>query len=543
MADQQIPGVVFQPRSYQGMQRGINQMVDAVRPTLGPRPHLVAVENTFRGKTPELLDNAGVISRRIIQLPDRDADMGAMLVRHLLWRLHEEVGDGTATAAVIFQTVYNRGVRYIAAGGNPILLRRHLEHGLREILQQLDGLTMAVEGKERLTQLAESLCSDPSLATMLGEIFDIVGSDGQVDVRTGNRRELERHYVEGMYWKSSVFSPRMFADQVKLRTDLADACVLIGDLELEDPRALFPLLEQAMSSGVRSMVVLASKLSDTVLALLLAANREPEKFRVVAVKTPGLGTVEQAAAMEDLAILTGGRAVIKAAGDTLRGVKLEDLGRSRRAWCDRTNVGIIGGKGDPRRLRRHIADLRAASAVAKDQQQRTRLQQRVGKLIGGSATLLVGGSTEPEITAREELARRTSEQLRLALREGVLPGGGSALLACRSRLRQLLEASVDTDQQAAYRILLEALEEPFRTIAGNAGYDASTLLSRIDCAGTGRGFDMRSGELVDMAAAGICDLAGALKAALRGAVSAAATALTVDILVHKRKPESAIAKP
>ncbi len=543
MADQRVPGVVFQPRSRQGMQRGINQMVNTVRPTLGPRPHLVAVENTFRQKLPELLDNAGVISRRIIQLPDRDADMGAMVVRHLLWRLHEEVGDATATAAVLFQVIYNRGVRYLSAGGNPIQLRRHLEHGMREILEQLDKLTRPVEGKERLTQLAESLSCDPALAKMLGEIVDIVGSDGQIDVRNGNRRDLERHYVEGMYWKSSIFSPRMFADQVKLRTDLADVRVLISDLELDEPRELFPILERAMADGVRSMVIIAAKLSDTVLALLLAANREPEKFRVVAVKTPGLGLVEQAAALEDLAILTGGRAVIKAAGDTLRGVSFDDLGRARRAWCDRTYLGIIGGKGDARRLRRHIADLRSAADLAKDSEQRNRLSGRVGKLIGGSATLLVGGSTEPEITARDELAKRTVAQLRLAMREGVLPGGGLALLQCRPRLRELLAGSVDTDERAAYGMLLEALEEPFRTIACNAGFDAGALLSRIDHDAAARGFDVRSGELVDMSAAGICDIAGATKAAVRGAVSAAATTLTVDTLVHKRKPESAIAKP
>jgi len=525
------------------MQRGINQMVNTVRPTLGPRPHLVAVENTFRQKTPELLDNAGVISRRIIQLPDRDADMGAMLVRHLLWRLHEEAGDGTATAAVLLQSIYNQGVRYITAGGNPIAVRRHLEHGLREILAQLDSLTMPVEGKERLTQLAESLCSDPPLAKMLGEIFDIVGHDGQVDVQTGKRRELERHYVEGMYWKASIFSPRMLADQVKLRTDLAEVSILISDLELDDPRALMPLLEQCLAGGVRSLLVLASKVSGQVLALMLAASREPEKFRVVAVKTPGLGSAEQAAALEDFAVLTGGRAVLKAAGDTIHGVKREDLGRARRAWCDRTNVGIIAGKGDPRRLRRHIADLRAAAELAKQQEQRSKLRQRVGKLIGGSATLLVGGSTEPEIKAREELARRTSEQLRLALREGVLPGGGLALLSCRPRLRLLLDGCADADERAAYTMLLRALEEPVRTIVGNAGFDAGTVLAQIEHDAAGRGFDVRSGELTDMVAAGICDLAGAVKAAVRGAVSAAATALTVDILIHKRTPDAALAKP
>ncbi|HSH77689.1 MAG TPA: TCP-1/cpn60 chaperonin family protein [Herpetosiphonaceae bacterium] len=543
MPESFVPGVVFQPRSHQGMQRGINQIVDVVRPTLGPRPRVVAVENVFRERTPEFLDNAGVIARRIIQLADRDADMGAMLVRHLLWQLHEQAGDGTATAAVIFQTVYNRGLRYLVSGGNAMQLRRCLERGMCEILDELNRQTLRVEGKAKLTEIAEALCFDPELARLLGEIFDIVGEYGQVNVRTGNRRALERHYTEGMYWKSSILSPYMLTDQAKLRTDLTNAAVLISDLELEDPRALMPVLDIAMQAEIRVLLVVASKLSDSSIALLLAASREPEKFQVIAAQTPGMGSVEQAAAMEDLGILTGGRLLLKVAGDTLRRLKVEDLGHARRAWSDKTHLGIVGGKGDPRVLRRHIANLRAAFAAADDAQLRTRLQERIGKLMGGSATLLVGGNSEVEIAAREELARRTSKLLRTALREGVVPGGGTALLACRARVRRLLEASTNPDETAAYHILHHALEEPFRTIMTNAGYDAGTVLADVDRAGEGFGFDVRLGQVVDMVQAGITDVAAAQKAAFRGAVAAAATALTIDILVHKRNPVSTAGRP
>ena len=440
-----IPRVVFQPRSYQGMRRGINHIVDVVRPTLGPRPRLVAVENVMRHKTPEFLDNAALIARRVIQLADRDADMGAMLVRHTLWRVHEEVGDGTATAAVLFGEVYNQGLRYLVAGGNGLPLRRFLERGVAEILDELDRLTIPVEGQAQLTRLAESLCFDRRLAVLLGEICDIVGEYGQVDVRGGRGRELERQYVEGMHWKSSILSPHMYTDQVKQRAELTDVAALMCDLEIDDPEDLMPALTIALKSGMRNVLIVANKLSDGVIALLLSASREPDKFRVFAARTPGLGTVEQAAALEDLAILTGGRQVVKATGESLRSFKIEDFGRVRRAWADRFNLGIVGGKGNPHLVRRHLRTLRAAFASADEPQARTRLQERIGKIMGGSAVLALGGSSEREIEARQELAKHTAGLLRAALRGGVLPGGGVALLACRPRLRALLEASADPD--------------------------------------------------------------------------------------------------
>ena len=543
MPDQPFPRIVFQPHTYHKIQQGINQLVDVVRPTLGPRSRTVVVENVFRDKTPEVLDSAGLITRRIVQLPDRSADVGAMMLRHVLWHIYEEVGDGTATAAVLFQVIFNRGLHYIASGGNAIQVRRYLEQGLQEILDELEHQTIRVEGQEQLTQLAESLCHDAPLAHLLGEMFDIVGEYGQVAIRTNYSRQLERHYVEGMYWSSGVLSPRMFTDQIKFRADLSDAAVLISDLDIDDPRQLIAIIDSIMERQIRTLVLTAEKLSDSAIAFLLSASSDPERFRVVAVQTPGKGTVEQMTAMEDLAVLTGGRPLLKAAGDTVRQFRVDQLGYARRVWADRSHLGIIGGKGDARVFRKHIASLRAAFKAADDPKRRASLQQRLGKLMGGSVTLLVGGSTDSETTVREGHARRTADLLRAALREGVLPGGGLALLACRCRLQQRLESSACLDERAAYRILLHALEEPLRTIAANAGYDAAAIMAQINNAAPECGFDARSGQIVNMAAAGIYDVAAAQKAAIRGAVSGAATALTVDTVVHKRKPESSEGRP
>ncbi len=512
-------------------------MVDVVRPTLGPYPRIVAVERTGRHEAPELLDNGGVITRRIIQFPDRDADTGAMLVRHLLWRLHAQVGDGTATAAVLFQSVYNRALQYIVAGGNAMRLRRCLEQGVQAILDELARMTIRIEGKEQLAQIAESVCHDRPLATLLGEIFDIVGEDGHVEIRRIVGRELARHYVEGMFWKSGIYSAHMLADQAKLRTDLQDTAILIGDLEIEDPRQLAAVLDLAVKSEFRTLMIVAGKLSDSSIACLLQASREPEKFQAIAVQTPGLGMVEQAEAMEDLAMLTGGRPLLKAAGDALHAIRREDFGQARKAWADQSYFGVVAGKGDPRMLRAHIATLRGRLQRTEDSETRYRLRQRIGKLMGGSATLLIGSSTEAEMAVREELARRTANALRGALRDGVLLGAGRSLLLCRPRLQHMLEESEDPDEQAAYRILIKALEEPIRTIVVNAGYDVGAVMAEIDQAAPGSGFDVRCGRIVDLALAGIFDVAAAQKAAIHSAVTAAALALTIDVLIHPKNPQ------
>lgn len=531
--------VVFQPATYRGIQRGVNQMVEAIRPTLGPRPRIVAIDRILDGKMPELLDNGGTIARRIIQLPDGDEDIGAMLVRDLLCRLKEQVGDGTATAAVLFQSVYNEGVRYLASGGNAMRLHFYLEKGVRVILDQLTGMTVHLTGKEKLAQIAETICYDPPLAKMLGEIFDIIGEYGRLEIRPGRSRGLEREYVEGMYWERGLVSREMITDHNRLRTEFENAAILISDLEIKAPRQLFPVLELAIKADIRSLLVVASKLSDGAIAFLLA-NKNPEKFQAVAVKTPGWGTDEQAAALADLAVLTGGCAFIKVAGHTFSRIKLQDFGYARRVWADRRNFGIVGGKGNPRALRQHIATLRTAFEQSDEPAAREKLRKRIGKLLGGSATLWVGGATELEIEARQELAERTAKAMRGATIEGVLPGGGMSLLACRPALQRMLDQSTDPDERAAYRILIKAMAEPIRTIIANAGYDASEVMAEIKLAGSGHGFDVTSGQVVDMAQAGIYDATTVQKSAVYAAIASAAQALTIDVLVHRRvQPDKA----
>ncbi len=529
----QAPRVVLQPKVQQGMQAGINQIVDVIRPTLGPRPRIVALEKTMGAAyAPEMLDDGGTIARRIVQLPGRDEDVGAMYIRHVLWKLHEKVGDGTATAAVIFKEVYNQGLRYLASGGNAMPLRRYLDEGMRVIFDELNGMTSPLEGKEALARMAESICYDPPLAEMMGEIFDIIGVYGRLEVRSGRTNALEREYIEGMYWKSGVLSRAMYTDQTKLRAELEDAVVLVTDLAIEDPRDLIKPLTIVAQAKIKALLIVAKDVSQPCSGMLTRPEIA-EKVKIVAVKAPGVLLKAQGQALHDLAILTGARPILEAAGDTLQSIKLQDLGRTRRAWADKTYFGIIGGQGDPRAIREHIATLRAAHDREDDPDERATLEYRIGKLIGGSAVLEVGGFTETEAKARKELAGRTATAMRAAMREGILAGGGAALLACRPALQQRLEESADSDERMAYRILLRAVEAPFRTLVENAGFEPSVLLGEINRAGAGYGFDAVAGRVVDMAEAGVLDAAVVQKAAVRSGVGGAALALTTDVIIHR----------
>lgn len=516
------------------MQRGIHDLVAAVRPTLGPRPRMVAVERALSGRAPEILDDAGTIARRILALPDRDADMGAMLARHLLWRVRERAGDGSATAAVIFEALFDEGLRYLTAGGNPMQFRHHLQRGAEIVAAAVTRQATPLEGQARLTQFAYSVCGDRELAEMLGEIFDIIGEYGRLEVRTGQGRHLEREYVEGMYWDSSPLHREMVLAGGLLRADLNEPAILISDLDINDVQQLVPVLAETAAAGSTSLLIVAAGLSDEAMSLLLA-NNAAGKLKSVAVKTPGVGLAMRSA-LEDLALLTGGRAFLAAAGDSLASFRPADLGRARRAWATQDFFGIIGGRGDPRALRRHVATLRTQHAAAVEAEAREALRKRLGQLLGGSATLWLGAPSETELAVRQALAERTAEALRGTILQGVVPGGGTALLACKPALQACLRAAADADERAAYRALLRAVEAPMRTIIANAGAPLGAVLAEVEAGGPGWGYDAEAGCACDMTAAGILDAARTVREAAASAITTAALALTTAVLVHRAKP-------
>lgn len=537
--DFQKPGVVFDPQAAEGMQAGMDKLVRLISPTLGPLPHIVAHEKiASRDQYPELLDSGGIIARRVIQIPDRDEDVGFMFLRHALWKLQESEGDGTASAAVIFQTIYNLGRRYIVAGGNPMGLRRHFEEGMIKVLHELDQLTYQLQGKQKLIGLARTICYDDELSKMLGEIFDIIGAYGRLEVRQAPGKELNREYVEGMYWENGFRSREMANADYGLRANLENASLLISDLEIETPEQLIPLLNLAVKNNIKQLLVVSTTFSDRSMGLVLAKpNRE--KVHVVAVKTPGMTIDVQRDALKDLAILTGGRPLLKVSGDNIEKVTLDDLGQARRIWADKNAFGIIGGKGEPKTLRQHIASLRTAYQNASGDDRKSMLE-RLGKLIGGSASLYVGGISPKAIEERVELAKRTADAMRGAMRDGVIPGGGVSLLRCREILRPQTYNANDADKRAAYRIMLEALETPFRTLLTNTGFEPGKILAEIERSGPNYGFDALTNQVVNMKEAGIVDAASVVKGAVRTAFTSAALALTTDAVIHRKNPPEGI---
>ena len=522
--------LVFQPETSRDILRGANQIVNAVRPTIGPQPRVVAYESMSEQLRPQLLDEGAVIARRVIQLPDRDEDVGAMLIREMMWQIRDEVGDGTATAAVIFQSIFSQGLRYAAAGGNTQRLRHYLNEAIAGIVSELDAMTFTVEGKQALTHIAQSICYDPPLAKMLGEIFDIIGEYGHLNVRTGRRRGLQREYVEGNHWASGVLSRSMLSSG---SIAMENVGLVLTDMEFDDPMDITPAMRAALQAKIRALVIVARKISDKVVGFLMT-NKNPEKFNLVVVKTPGLTTEDQAAALTDMSVLTGGNVFFYQSGETLENIRPTDLGRARGVWADATHFGMRAGKGDARLLRQHLRSLQAGFAIADDPDQRRKLRERIGKLMGGSATLWIGAATESELKLRQALAERTAEAVRGAVRDGVLPGGGAALLACSIKLRKQAKSCTDDEQRMAYKMIADALEQPMRAILANAGHEPSQVMAEVLRKRGCRAMDINTGRVVDVTQAGILDVAAVQKEVVKRAVGAAALALTVDVMVHKK---------
>jgi chaperonin GroEL len=545
-ADLRQPRVTFQPQVFQGIQAGINMIASVLRPTLGPLPRNVAITRTVGRNAPEILDNGGAIARRIIAIPDRDQDVGAMLIRHVLWRMYQDSGDGVTTTAVIFQSIFNQGVRYLSAGGgNAMQLRNGLENCLPIVLDALRGFTVPLNGRELITQVAEGICQgDSELAGMLGEIFDIAGAYGTVQVQASNQRKLEREFIEGMYWPNSGWISSIFqTDPIRHRTIMDDAAILISDIPVHSPAQLLPALEIAAKAKIPNLVVLALNMSDEAIGLLVT-NRERKVIGTLAVKTPLLDILGRQEALEDMALLTGGKFMVEAAGERLEDVTFEHFGRARRVWATNERFGIIGGKGDPRLVREHVKMLKLRLSHLQGEA-REKVIQRIGRMLGGAAFLYVGGNTETAIQTRLEVAERSVVTLRSALDGGVVPGGGAALVHCQRVLeqaeRQYKLAGTTNDsldeQIIALRIIRRSLEAPLRTIAQNGGYHPATIVGRVQQAPDNQGFDVRTGQVTCLQNVGILDPLQVVGNALELAIHGAALALTTDVIVHRKRPE------
>ena len=529
--------VIFQPTAYKAMQTGINEIANVVRPTLGPLPRMVAFERNTKNERPEILDDGGTIVRRIIALRNKDQDMGAMFLRHVLWQQHEKSGDGTATTAVLFQSIFNQGVRYITTGGNPMMMRKHIEKGMEMVMDELKNMATTLEGQLKITEVAESICYDHEMAGILGEVFDFLGEFGHLEIRSGRSRQIEREYVTGTFYKMPLFTAEMIKDRDKMMAYAEDVPIFVSDLDFDEPAQFAPLLRVAGEAGIKALAIIANHVSDSGVAFLLNISRNPEKFQAFAVDAP-IPEDGQPVLLEDIAIQLGAKPFFKAFGSTAEGVTLEDLGHARRAWADKEYFGFVNGRGSPQDVRKRIDELKKRYDAAKDVEARNKVRVRIGKLLGGSATLWAGGNSELDIEMRKARLERTVEAMRGALLKGIVPGGGVALLACRHTMQRMAAQANDEDEGFAYRTLARALEEPARVIIQNAGGDPNVIIDRIDKAGPGMGFDVRTEKIVNMAEVGIVDAVAVTMDAVHQAFASAALALTVDTLIHHKKPET-----
>ncbi len=529
------PGLLIGTAAHIAMRSGIDRMANLIRPTLGPTPRHVAISPLSSGGIPEVFDDAATILRRVVQLPNPYVDMGAMLLRHTLHRTAEAVAEGTATTAVLMQAIVRHASRAITGGSDPIAIRHGLECGLLAAVAALQQMARPLEGSDAITDVARMLCHDGELARLLGEIFDIVGTDGLVQVESKRTLGLERQYIEGLYWNEGLLSPYFITDIAKQEARLEEPAILLSDLGLTSAEELVPLLDGVIAAGATTLLIVADELSGSALNLLVA-NHQAGILHCAAVKTPSYGR-QRAAILEDLAIVTGGRTIITQAGAALRNVVPSDLGHARVAWASAKAFGLRGGQGDRLQLRERIKAAKAELAHTTDTTARDEARARLGKLLGGVAILQVGAATEGAVGTAKARAERAATALRLALEGGVVPGGGRAYLLCQPAVQNV---ALEGDARYGLDALVRALTEPLAVIAHNAGFDSGTIVAQVKQASTEYGFDARTGQLVDVWSAGILDPAPVLIAALESAVSGAVMALTTDVLVHRRKPPEVI---
>jgi chaperonin GroEL len=519
--------IVFLPSSRQKLFAGVDKLADGIRPTLGPNARTVIVEAVRDLSPVEILDDGGTIARRIVSLGDRDENMGAMLLRESLWRMHETVGDGAATAAVIFQAILRASQRLLAAGIHAAHLQPQIERAGETAIAALHAQARPLDGQEAITDCALAICHDGEMADLLGEILYITGGDGYVNVLESQRRGLEREYFDGSYWTGSWISATMITDKAKREAVHDDPAIFVSDLSFDQADDIVPLMEAALASGRKSLFMLVEQISGAALATLLS-NHQSGTLQCLAV-TAGAIYSELPYLHEDLALLTGARPFLKVAGDSAAAVSPSDLGHARRAWATRSDFGVVAGGGDPHTLRRHIRTLRKRLHAADTEEDANLLRRRLAKLLGGVATLHVGAATDAEKKSRLGMAKRTVRALQAAMRDGVAPGGGSGLARCALSLRSGCRRS---DGTLGAAVMADALEEPLRVIAANAGHEPAPTLGHVQSAPDGSGFDARAAAIVDMRQAGIVDPVAVLEAAIRTAAHAAALLLTTEVLVH-----------
>ena len=503
--------------------KGVNQLADAVKATLGPKGRNAILDKKFGAPT---ITKDGVTVAKEIELKNPYENMGAQLVREVASKTSDVAGDGTTTATVLAQAIYREGVKNITAGGNPMEIKRGIDKAVDKAVEELNKISKPCQSKKEISQIGSiSANNDETIGDLIAEAMDKVGKDGVITVEEAKSMTTALDVVEGMQFDRGYVSPYFVTNAERMEASLEDAFLLINEKKISAMKDLLPLLEQVAKMG-KPLVIIAEDVEGEALATLVV-NKLRGTLNVAAVKAPGFGD-RRKAMLEDIATLTGGQVISEEVGLKLENVKLTDLGRAKRITIDKENTTIVEGAGDPKRIEGRVKQIKTQVEETTSDYDREKLQERLAKLVGGVAVINVGAATETEMKEKKARVEDALHATKAAVEEGIVPGGGVALLRCISALDKL---KLSHDQQVGVNIVKRALEEPLRQIASNAGAEGSIIVEKVKGEGPNHGFDAATEKFVDMVEAGVIDPTKVVRCALQNAASVAALMLTTEVMV------------
>ncbi|MDZ4799088.1 MAG: chaperonin GroEL [Bryobacteraceae bacterium] len=526
--------IVYSEASRQAILRGVNQLADAVKVTLGPKGRNVVLEKKFGGPT---ITKDGVTVAKEVELKDPLENMGAQMVREVASKTSDVAGDGTTTATILAQSIFREGVKAVAAGANPMALKRGIEKAVEAVVAEVQKFSKPVTG-DMIAQVGTiSANGDLTIGNIIAEAMQKVGKDGVITVEESKTMVTELQTVDGMQFDRGYLSPYFITDPDRMEAVLEDPYILIHEKKISNMKDLLPLLEQIARSG-KPLLIIAEEVEGEALATLVV-NKLRGTLNAAAVKAPGFGD-RRKAMLEDIAILTGGKPIMEETGIKLEGVRLEDLGRAKRVTIDKDNTTLIDGNGVQKSIEGRVRQLRAQIEETTSDYDREKLQERLAKLAGGVAVIKVGAATETEMKEKKARVEDALHATRAAVEEGIVPGGGVALLRAAAALDGL---KVDGDEQIGINIIRRACEEPVRQITGNAGHEGAVVIGQIRAKSeTGYGFNAQTGEFQDLVAAGVIDPTKVTRSALQNAASISALMLTTEAMIAEI-PEKKPAAP
>ena len=528
--------IVYSENSRQAILRGVNQLADAVKVTLGPKGRNVVLEKKFGGPT---ITKDGVTVAKEVELKDPLENMGAQMVREVASKTSDVAGDGTTTATVLAQCIFREGVKSVAAGANPMELKRGIERAVEAVVEEVKKYSIETKTNETIAQVGTiSANGDATIGNTIAEAMKKVGKDGVITVEESKTMVTELETVEGMQFDRGYLSPYFVSDPERMECVLEDPYILIHEKKISNMKDLLPVLEQIARSG-KPLLVIAEEVEGEALATLVV-NKLRGTLNACAVKAPGFGD-RRKAMLEDIAILTGGKAIFEETGIKLEGVKLEDLGKAKRVTVDKDNTTIIDGGGKAKDIEGRIKQLRAQVEDTSSEYDREKLQERLAKLAGGVAVIKVGAATETEMKEKKARVEDALHATRAAVEEGIVPGGGVALLRAASVLDTL--KSGDNDEKIGINIIRRACEEPVRQIVGNGGWEGAIVIEKIRAnKDANYGFNAATGGYEDLVKAGVIDPTKVTRSALQNAASISALMLTTEAMICEI-PEKKSAAP